>query len=127
VSENKVVRTLLQVDFTGGRQGVAPEDARAAADACSSLQGTRLVGLMTLPPWTGDPEATRPFFARLRELRDLIKQDHTEVVELSMGMSGDYQVAVEEGATMVRVGTALFGSRPATRMPGETRRRAEER
>jgi pyridoxal phosphate enzyme (YggS family) len=126
-SEAKVLRTLLQVDFTGRRQGVSPEDAGAAADACSSLQGMRLVGLMTLPPWTGDPEATRPYFARLRRLRDRIRQDHPEVVELSMGMSGDYEVAVEEGATMVRVGTALFGPRPATPMPGDTRRRGEER
>jgi PLP dependent protein len=126
-SENRVLRTLLQVDFTGLRQGVSPEDAGVAADACSSFHGTRLVGLMTLPPWTGDPEATRPYFARLRTLRDRIRQDHPEVVELSMGMSADYEVAVEEGATMVRVGTALFGPRPATRMPGDTRRRAEER
>jgi PLP dependent protein len=126
-SESRVLRTLLQVDFTGRRRGVSPEDAGAAARACSSLQGTRLVGLMTLPPWTGDPEAARPYFARLRALRDQIRQDHPEVVELSMGMSGDYEVAVEEGATMVRVGTALFGPRPTTRMPGDTRRRAEER
>jgi pyridoxal phosphate enzyme (YggS family) len=126
-SENKVLRTLLQVDFTGRRQGVSPENAGAAADACSSFQGTRLVGLMTLSPWTGDPEATRPYFARLRRLRDRIRQDQPEVVELSMGMSGDYEVAVEEGATMVRVGTALFGPRPPIRMPGDTRRRAQER
>jgi PLP dependent protein len=126
-SQDKVLRTLLQVDFTERRQGVTPEHAGAAADACSSLAGTRLVGLMTLPPWTTDPEATRPYFARLRALRDGISQTHPEVVELSMGMSGDYEVAVEEGATMVRIGTALFGPRPTTRMPGDARPRVEER
>jgi PLP dependent protein len=114
----RILRTLLQVDFSGRGQGVAPEDATDAVRACVSIEGLRLVGLMTLPPWTGDPEATRPYFARLRTLRDRIKQTHPEVVELSMGMSGDYEVAVEEGATMVRVGTALFGPRPERRMPG---------
>ena len=126
-SAGKTLRALLQVDFTGRRQGVAPEDAAAAVDACSSLEGLHLVGLMTLPPWTGDPETARPDFVRLRALRERIKQTHPGVVELSMGMSGDYEVAVEEGATMVRVGTALFGPRSATGVPGRVRRTAEER
>jgi hypothetical protein len=72
---------------------------------------------MTLPPWTDDPEATRPWFTRLRELRDQLRERWDGLAELSMGMSGDYEVAVEEGATMVRVGTALFGSRPPGRVP----------
>ncbi|HEY3208333.1 MAG TPA: YggS family pyridoxal phosphate-dependent enzyme [Actinomycetota bacterium] len=119
VANKRFLRCLLQVDFTGRRQGVAPEEAADAVAACRSLHGVRLVGLMTLPPWTGDSEATRPYFARLRALRDRIRQDHPEVTELSMGMSGDYEVAVEEGATMVRVGTALFGPRPEQSMPGD--------
>ena len=66
---------------------------------------------MTIPPVAERPEDARPFYIRLRELRDRIRERHPEVLELSMGMSLDYQVAVEEGATMVRVGTALFGPR----------------
>jgi PLP dependent protein len=118
-SGGKVLRCLLQVDFTGQRQGVEPEEAEAAVQSLASRDGIDLVGLMTLPPWTGDPEATRPYFARLRALRDRIREAHPRVVELSMGMSGDYEVAVEEGATMVRVGTALFGPRTTNRTPGD--------
>ena len=66
---------------------------------------------MTIPPFTEHPEDARPFFAQLRQLRDRTRERLPEVLELSMGMSLDYQVAVEEGATMVRVGTALFGPR----------------
>ena len=69
-------------------------------------------GLMTLPPLADRPEAMRPFFIRLRELRDRLQEAWPSLRELSMGMSVDYEVAVEEGATMVRVGTALFGQRP---------------
>ena len=68
---------------------------------------------MTLPPLGTDAEAARPFFVRLRELRDDLAATWPGLVELSMGMSADYEVAVEEGATMVRVGTALFGRRPS--------------
>jgi PLP dependent protein len=117
ISRGSSIRCLIQTDFTEQRQGVAPAEVPAAVDACGSLEGIRVVGLMTLPPWTGDPEATRPYFARLRELRDRIRIDQPQVVELSMGMSGDYEVAVEEGATMLRIGTALFGPRPG--MPGD--------
>jgi uncharacterized pyridoxal phosphate-containing UPF0001 family protein len=118
-SQGRALPCLLQVDFTGRRQGVEPEEASDAVEKCAALDGLHLVGLMTLPPWTGDPEDTRPYFARLRALRDQIRQAHPAVAELSMGMSGDYEVAVEEGATMVRVGTALFGARPARGVPGD--------
>ena len=106
---------LVQVDFTGQRQGVDPDDLEHAVQDISELNGIDVVGLMTLPPWTEDPEATRAFFRRLRELRDRLRTDHPSIVDLSMGMSHDYEVAVEEGATMVRVGTALFGVRPRGR------------
>ena len=119
VSAGKLVRCLLQIDFAGRGHGVAPDETARAVRVCASLEGVQLVGLMTLPPWTGDPEATRPFFERLRALRDQLRGTHPELTELSMGMSGDYEVAVEEGATMVRVGTALFGSRPVQTMPGD--------
>jgi PLP dependent protein len=106
-----VLRCLVQVDFTGRRQGVAPELVRDAVGRVSELEGLAVVGLMTLPPWTGEAEAARPYFARLRRLRDEHRDASPGLLELSMGMSGDYEVAIEEGATMVRVGTALFGER----------------
>jgi pyridoxal phosphate enzyme (YggS family) len=109
------IRCLIQVDFTGRRQGVAPEELQGALERAATLRGIEVAGLMTLPPWTGDPEGSRPYFRRLRELRDGLRSTWPEVVDLSMGMSQDYEAAVEEGATMVRVGTALFGARPRGR------------
>ena len=78
-------------------------------DRASSI---RITGLMTVPPPTPTPEGARRYFASLRQLRDGLLGGWPDLLELSMGMSGDYSVAVEEGATMVRVGTALFGPRP---------------
>jgi pyridoxal phosphate enzyme (YggS family) len=106
---------LIEVDFTGERTGVAPEGCMAFADEVSATEGLELRGLMTLPPLPKAPEDTRPYFIRLRELLAKVRANHPEAVELSMGMSMDYEVAVEEGATMVRVGTALFGERPPAR------------
>ena len=111
VQEGRAVDVLIEVDFTAERTGVPPERTQGVADRIASLEGLRLIGLMTLPPMPERPEDARPFFVRLRELRDRIRERHPEVLELSMGMSLDYQVAVEEGATMIRVGTALFGPR----------------
>jgi pyridoxal phosphate enzyme (YggS family) len=112
------LRVLAQVDFTGRRQGVSPEEVGGFLRASAGLPAVQWVGLMTLPPWTGDPERARPYFARLRELRDRLRRRWPGLGELSMGMSGDYEVAVEEGATMVRIGTALFGERPAGPVAG---------
>jgi PLP dependent protein len=106
------IRCLVQIDFSGGRQGVHPAQVEQFVEEATSLEGVRPVGLMTLPPWTGRAADTRPYYASLREFRDSLRARWPEVVELSMGMSWDYHVAVEEGATMVRVGTALFGARP---------------
>jgi pyridoxal phosphate enzyme (YggS family) len=105
------IDVLIEVDLTGERTGVTGDEAPDLADRVASVEGLRLIGLMTLPPMPERPEDARPFFVRLRELRDRIRERHPEVLELSMGMSLDYHVAVEEGATMVRVGTALFGPR----------------
>ena len=113
-SSGRTLEALIEVDLTGERPGVRPDDLGAFADLVAGLEGLRLAGLMTLPPIPDDPEDARPWFARLRELRDGLRDHHPDVLELSMGMSLDYEVAVEEGATMVRVGTALFGARPAT-------------
>jgi pyridoxal phosphate enzyme (YggS family) len=98
---------LIEVDFTGGRVGVPPEELEAFAQTVSS-SGGRLRGLMTVAPPGADP---RPWFTRLRELRDRLRERHEQAGELSMGMSADLEVAVEEGATMVRVGTGIFGPR----------------
>lgn len=104
---------LIQVDQTGRRQGTDPAELAGFARAVAATDGIRLIGLMTLPPPTPDPEGARPFFRRLREMRDELRGSHPDLRDLSMGMSGDLEIAVEEGATMVRVGTALFGGRPA--------------
>ena len=111
----RTLDALIEVDLAGRGTGVPPDDLAAFARSTSSLDGLRLVGLMTLPPHDPDPEAARPWFRRLRDMRDRIREWHPEMLELSMGMSLDYRVAVEEGATMVRIGTALFGPRtPST-------------
>lgn len=106
------IPALIEVDFTGQRAGVAPEALQGFAEEVVSTPGLQLVGLMTLPPIPEVPEDARPYFSRLRELAERLREHHPGVVELSMGMSLDYEVAVEEGATMVRIGTALFGERP---------------
>jgi pyridoxal phosphate enzyme (YggS family) len=108
---------LVQVNLAGeaSKSGVAPEAAAELLQALKRFPHLRVMGLMTLPPFFPDPEAVRPYFRALRELRDRLKAQglaDTGLPELSMGMSGDFEVAVEEGATLIRVGTALFGPRP---------------
>ena len=100
-------RFLIEVDFTGARVGVSPGGLDAFADSVVE-SGVDLRGLMTVAPLGKDP---RPWFARLRELGQSLRKRHPGATELSMGMSTDLEVAVEEGATMVRVGTAIFGPR----------------
>lgn len=102
---------LVQVNVSGEERkaGVAPSAAEGLV-ARAEAMGLRVTGLMTIPPLADDPEAGRPVFAELRRLRDTIRVRHPGVVELSMGMSGDYTVAVEEGATILRVGRAIFAS-----------------
>jgi pyridoxal phosphate enzyme (YggS family) len=98
---------LIEVDFTGRRVGVAPPELPAFAEAAHD-GGISVRGLMTVAPPGADP---RPWFRRLRELGEELAERFEEASELSMGMSSDLEVAVEEGATMVRVGTAIFGPR----------------
>ena len=110
---------FLQVDLAGERTkfGAPESEIGAIARAAIACRAARLVGLMLLPPWSEDPEAARPFFRRLRELRDrLVREgiDAAHLARLSMGMSHDFEVAIEEGATDVRVGTAIFGKRQRT-------------
>ena len=111
--EHRRIPVLLQVDDAGAHAGVKPGDASEALRTIDGLDGVEAIGLMTLPPEPRDPEESRPHFARLRELRDELRKRVPGLRELSMGMSLDYEIAVEEGATMVRVGTALFGPRPS--------------
>ena len=93
--------------------GVRPEDLRPALEAMAALPGLRLRGLMTIPPHPRDPEDSRPHYREMRKLLDAARTWGlaADFTELSMGMSGDFEVGVEEGATIVRVGTAIFGSR----------------
>jgi pyridoxal phosphate enzyme (YggS family) len=98
---------LIEVDFTGRRVGVRPDELEGFAEAVAA-SGAPMRGLMTVAPPDSDP---RPWFSKLRELRDRLRERHEGLVDLSMGMSADMEVAVEEGATMVRVGTAIFGPR----------------
>jgi PLP dependent protein len=103
---------LIEVDFADRGSGVGPDRCEGFADEIATLEGVRLVGLMTLPPLTPSADEARPYFARLRTLRDRVANAHPGCIELSMGMSLDYEAAAEEGATIVRIGTALFGARP---------------
>ena len=110
------VRVLLQVNVAGESQksGCPPQEARGLARQIAALGQLRLEGLMTLAPLTDDVEVQRRAFRGLRLLRDTIKEDGVWLPTLSMGMSGDYATAVAEGATMIRLGTALFGPREKT-------------
>jgi pyridoxal phosphate enzyme (YggS family) len=104
----RTVEALIEVNVGEEPQkaGVPTHEIRPLLAAVDGLRGIRIRGLMTIPPVTDDAERSRPYFRRLRELRDTLGLEH-----LSMGMSADFEVAVEEGATMVRVGTAVFGPR----------------
>lgn len=112
----KQLGVMIQINLSGEPQksGIAEADAIPLIKSVGSLKNLSLLGLMTMPPFFDDPDAARPFFRRLRLLLDnyiangiLVESD----VELSMGMTGDFEVAIEEGATLVRIGTALFGPR----------------
>ena len=106
----------IQVDLAGEstKFGAPEADVPAIARAAMACRAARLKGLMLLPPWFDDAEQARPYFRRLHELRDRLVEDGIEAArlrELSMGMSHDFEVAIQEGATLVRVGTAIFGKR----------------
>jgi pyridoxal phosphate enzyme (YggS family) len=110
----KVQDVLIQVNQGGEetKSGVEPAAALALLQEVARLPHLRVLGLMTMPPWFLDPEQARPYFRALRELRDRLRDlSGLPLTELSMGMSDDFPVAVEEGATLVRVGTAIFGPR----------------
>lgn len=107
------IPVLLQVNVAGepGKHGFAPEEVRDAARRIAGSPGVRVRGLMTIAPLADDPETVRPMFRRLRRLSEEVRAEVSDADELSMGMSQDYEVAIEEGATLIRVGRAIFGGR----------------
>jgi hypothetical protein len=112
-----VVKALVEVNIGGEetKRGVALRDALPLIREVAALEYLSIQGLMTMPPWFDDPEEARPFFAALRELKERVAAENLPRVamrELSMGMSQDYEAAVEEGATIVRIGRSIFGERP---------------
>ncbi len=114
----KVMPVLIEVNSgeEAQKSGVNPEEAVALIRAMRPLKNIRIMGLMTMGPFAGDPEESRPYFQRTRKLFDDLKAmglSEVEMKYLSMGMSNSYKVALEEGANMVRIGTKLFGSRSA--------------
>jgi len=102
----------VKLSHEEAKHGCAPADLPALLEIVSSLDGLSLSGLMTVPPWSEDPELARPYFQQLRALRDAHQAAFPSLQELSIGMSNDFAVAIEEGSTAVRIGTAIFGSRP---------------
>ncbi|HIJ87230.1 MAG TPA: YggS family pyridoxal phosphate-dependent enzyme [Desulfuromonadales bacterium] len=112
----KICNILVQVNISGEttKSGTTEAGAIQLVRACALLRNIRVRGLMTMPPFFDDPEAARPFFAGLRRLSEAVTAENiagVDMAELSMGMSGDFEAAIEEGATLVRVGTAIFGNR----------------
>ncbi|MGE5052636.1 MAG: YggS family pyridoxal phosphate-dependent enzyme [Acidobacteriota bacterium] len=121
-NQNKKIAALIEVNVGGeqAKNGVAPDsqDLEALLLSAPRFEALEFHGLMTVPPFTDDAQGSRPYFRRLREIRDTIarrKLPGISMEVLSMGMSHDFEVAVEEGSTCVRVGTAIFGKRPQPR------------
>ena len=115
-AEGRVIGVMIQVSLAGETQksGVERVGIEQLIQAIRAMPHLKLRGLMTMPPFFDQPERARPYFAQLRELRDQLIDSGSltpEMSELSMGMTGDFEVAVEEGSTLVRIGTALFGPR----------------
>ena len=109
----RVLPVLIEVKLSHeeSKHGLAPEELPALLEAIATMPHLRAAGLMTVPPFGDDPEQARPYFRRLRALQQENLARYPALTELSMGMSGDFAVAVEEGSTTVRVGTAIFGRR----------------
>ncbi len=115
-NQNRDVKFLLQVNVSGeaSKFGISPEEAERFLEAAADKKRIQLCGLMTVPPPVSNPDENKPYFAKLKQLADTLIQknyDHVRMDLLSMGMSGDYVAAIEEGATHVRVGTSIFGQR----------------
>lgn len=114
--QGKVLPVLLQVNLSGEttKFGAREKEIFQVIEELSAMEGLLVKGLMTMPPYFEDPEASRPYYVELRKLGEWLAQQklsRISIEELSMGMSNDFEVAIEEGATLVRVGTAIFGAR----------------
>lgn len=112
--QGKVLKVLFEVNLSAEatKHGSTEDSLKSMLEHVSDLQYLKPIGLMTMPPFVDDPEEVRPYFTQLRNLRDNCNREFgLSMAELSMGMSQDFEVAIEEGATMVRIGTALFGER----------------
>jgi PLP dependent protein len=109
----KVQRVLIEVKLSpeDSKYGVARENLMSLLESLSGMKNLKLEGLMTVPPFSDNPEAARPYFRNLRYLRDEAEKKGFRLPELSMGMTNDYEIAILEGATMVRIGTGIFGER----------------
>jgi PLP dependent protein len=109
----KIQRVLIEVKLSSeeSKHGVARENLMELIAAATGMKNLKLEGLMTIPPFFDKPEKARPYFRELRELRDKAEKEGYKLPELSMGMTGDYEAAILEGATMVRIGTGIFGER----------------
>jgi pyridoxal phosphate enzyme (YggS family) len=109
----KKLPVLIEVKLSHeeSKHGLSPEELPSLLDAMNDLEAIETVGLMTVPPWSEEAEPARPYFRELRRLRDESMVRFPRVTQLSMGMSNDFTIAIEEGSTCVRVGTALFGRR----------------
>jgi len=113
---NKVQEVLIQVNISeeASKSGVDVEGTYNLLKDISLLENLSVKGLMTMPPYFNAPEKVRPYFAALRRLRNRLEQQgllNVSLIELSMGMTGDFEVAIQEGATLIRIGTAIFGKR----------------
>ena len=111
----KTLEILIEINIGGeeAKSGIAPEspELMRILEGSKDWKNLRIRGLMTVPPFTDDPEGARPYFRKMRELRDSLTKRGFSLEQLSMGMSHDFEVAIEEGSTCVRVGTAIFGER----------------
>lgn len=119
LSLGKVLPVLVEVKLSEeeSKHGVAAENLASLLEELAGVRGVNVQGLMTVPPWSEDPEVARPYFRRLRELRDQMQGKYPGLTELSMGMSNDFAVAIQEGSTCVRIGTAIFGRRKRSEDP----------
>jgi len=111
--ENQIIKVMIEVNLSGeaSKFGTQEEKAFELAKEICRMKNLSLVGLMTMPPYFDSPELSRPYFIQLRQLKERLEKEGSPLKELSMGMSNDFEIAIEEGATYVRVGTAIFGPR----------------
>src|SRR6056297_471673 len=112
-NEGQVQDILIEVNVSGeeSKHGLNPDDTQAFINTLQGYDNIRVTGFMTMAPYTDDEQVIRTTFKGLRVLRDKVQKDYPQIVELSMGMTNDYKIAIQEGATILRIGSAIFGAR----------------